>query len=187
MEELYNGQDCVDFILTDSAKKYNFESNLDRTKYINEALNYISKFANPEEQEIYLGVVQKLVRIPIDVLKKSLTKSEQKEIVEEEPEINTQNMKDNAIRESKIFILASMLYKKIKNLEETESLFLQADELQYLYEFLKERIENNKDYNVSSLFDSFEISSNSLIDQIINYDFPKDFETYLADTIKTVR
>ncbi|MBO5954346.1 MAG: DNA primase [Clostridia bacterium] len=187
LEELYNGQDCVDFVLTDSAKKYNFESNLERTKYINEALNYIAKFANPAEQEIYLGVVQKLVRVPIDVLKKSLHKSEQKEIIEDEPELKTEDMKNNALRESKIFILASMLYKKIKNLEETESLFLEADELRFLYEFLKERIENNKDYNVSSLFDSFEISSNSLIDQIINYDFPKDFETYLEDTIKTVR
>lgn len=187
LEELYAGQDCVDFVLTDSAKKYNFESNLERTKYISEALNYISKFATPAEQEIYLGVVQKLVRVPIDVLRKSLNKSEQKEIIEEEPELKTEDMKNNAIRESKIFILASMLYKKIKNLEETESLFLEADELRFLYEFLKERIENNKDYNVSSLFDNFEITSNSLIDQIINYDFPEDFETFLADTIKTVR
>lgn len=187
LKELYAGQDCVDFVLTDSAKKYDLTSNLERTKYINEALNYISKFANPAEQEIYLGEVQKLVRVPIDILRKSLNKSEQKDIIEEEPELKTEDMKNNAIRESKIFILASMLYKKIKNLEETESLFLEADELRFLYEFLKERIENNKDYNVSSLFDSFEISSNSLIDQIINYDFPEDFETFLADTIKTVR
>ena len=187
LEELYNGQDCVDFVLTDSAKKYNFESNLDRTKYINEALNYISKFANPAEQEIYLGVVQKLVRVPIDILRKSLNKSEQKEIEIVEPEIQPEDMKNNAIRESKIFILASMLYKRIKNLDETESLFLADDELKKLYEFLKERIENNKDFNVSSLFDNFEINSNSLIDKIISYDFPEDFDTFLADTIKTVR
>ena len=48
-------------------------------------------------------------------------------------------------------------------------------------------IENNKDYNVSSLFDNFEISSNSTIDKIISYDFPEDFDTFLKDTIKTVR
>ena len=186
LDELYNGQDCVDFVLTDSAKKYNLESNLEKTKYINEALNYISKFANPAEQEIYLGVVQKLVRVPIDALRKSLHKNENHEIVNEQPEIIQEDIKNNAIRESKIFILASMLYKKA-NIENMSNLFITQDELKELYEFLKQKIEDNKDYNVSTLFDNFEIKANSLMDKVINYNFPDNFQDYLTDTIKTVR
>lgn len=187
LEELYTGVDCVDFVLKDSAKKYDLNSNLDKTKYINEALNYISKFASIAEQEIYLNEVQKLVRVPIDALRKSLNKNENAVVSKYEPEIINENIKNNAIKESKIFILASMLYKKIKNIDEISSLFLVEDELKELYEFLKQKIEENKDYNVSTLFDNFNITADSLIDKVINYTFPENFDEYLLDTIKTVQ
>ena len=187
LNELYTGQECVDFVLKDSARKYDFNSNLDKTKYINEALSYISKFTTPAEQEIYLSEVQKLVRVPIDALRKSLNKTEKKEVEIVEQVAVADDIKSNAIRSSKIFILASMLYKKIKNLDEVSNLFLAQDELRELYEFLKQKIEDNKDYNVSTLFDNFEIKANSLIDKVINYNFPDNFDSYLDDTIKTVR
>ncbi len=186
LNELYAGADCVDFILKDSAKKYNLNSNADRTKYIQEALNYISKFASPAEQEVYLSVVQSLVRVPIDALRKSLNKSEEKEIITSQPEILVEDIKNNAIKESKLFLLATMLYKKA-TIENISSLFITQDELKELYEFLSSKLENNKDYNVSTLFDSFEVKANSLIDRVINYNFPENFKEYLEDTIKRVR
>ncbi len=186
LNEMYSGNDCVDFVLSDSAKKYDLNSNLDKTKYIKEALNYISKFASPAEQEVYLSVVQKLTRVPIDALRKSLNKTDQKEILDEQPEIVVEDIKNNAIKESKIFILATMLYKKAQ-IENISNLFITNDELKELYEFLVQRIENNKDYNVSTLFDSFDVKANSLIDRVINYNFPENFNEYLTDTIKKVR
>ena len=189
LNEMYSGQDCVDFILKDSANKYNLNSNLDKTKYINEALNYIAKFSTAAEQEIYLSEVQKIVKVPIDALRKSLNKNEKKEIEVVEPELVVDNIRDNYIKESKIMLLASMLYKKLKNFDEIATLFVVEDELKQLFDFLKQKIEDNKDYNVSTLFDSFEIKANSLIDKVINYTFPNDsvFETYLTDTIKRIR
>ena len=76
-----------------------------------------------------------------------------------------------------------------KNYEEMSGLFTSNDELSDLYRFLVEKIKNNKDYNVSTLFDNFEISSASLIDKVINYNFPEDevFDTYLKETIKRVK
>ena len=173
-------------MLNDSAKKYNLNSNLDKTKYIQEALGCIAKFATPAEQEIYLSEVQKIVRVPVDALRKSLNKNENKEVEIVEPEVNIEDIKNNAIKESKIFILASMLYKKAE-IENISTLFLTQDELKDLYEFLREKIENNKDYNVSSLFDSFEIKANSLIDKVVNYNFPENYKDFLSDTIKKVR
>ena len=63
------------------------------------------------------------------------------------------------------------------------------DELAELYEFLVSRLKENKDFNASTLFDSFNISSNSLIDKVINYVFPSEdvFDNYLKDTIKRVK
>ena len=51
------------------------------------------------------------------------------------------HFKNNAIIESKIFILASMLYKKA-NIENLSTLFTTQDELKDLYEFLIQKIEN---------------------------------------------
>lgn len=187
LEVLTNSIDCVDFILTDSAKKYNLENNSEKNQYIQEALNYISKFSTPAEQEIYLKEVQKLVKIPIDALRKSMQKSEVKETCE-----TIENLSDtpsnNYILESKIMLLASILYKKIENFENFSGLFGSNDELSELYKFLVQKKNANEDVTVSSLFDNFDISKNSLIDRVINYVFPETdvYNQLLSDTIKRV-
>ena len=189
LEHLTTANDCVDFILKDQATKYDLNSNLDRTKYINEALDYISKFSTPAEQEIYLSFVQKMVKVPIEALRKSLNKTDSEVIIQKAEEKPIEAEKNNYITESKIMLLASMLYKKITNFAEIAGLFEVENELTDLYKFLVSKIENNSNYNVSTLFDSFEISSNSLIDRVINYNFPSDdvYDAYLKDTIKRVR
>ena len=95
------------------------QSNADKNKYINEALNYISKFSTPAEREIYLGVVQKMVKIPIDALRNSMVHNahntnESKENVDSK--LDTESNK--YILDSKIMLLSSILYKKIKNIDE---------------------------------------------------------------------
>ena len=189
LEHLTTASDCVDFILKDSAKKYDLNSNLDRNKYINEALDYISKFSTPAEQEIYLSFVQKIVKVPIEALRKRLNKTDTEIKIEKTEEKLAETEKNNYITESKIMLLASMLYKKITNFAEISGLFAVDDELSKLYRFLVQKIENNKEYNVSTLFDTFEISSNSLIDKVINYVFPSDdvYDAFLKDTIKRVK
>ena len=187
LEVLTNSIDCVDFVLTDSAKKYNLENNSEKNQYVQEALNYISKFSTPAEQEIYLKEVQKLVKIPIDALRKSMQKSEVKETCE-----TIENLSDtpsnNYILESKIMLLASILYKKIENFENFSGLFGSNDELSELYKFLVQKKNANEDVTVSSLFDNFDISKNSLIDRVINYVFPETdvYNQLLSDTIKRV-
>lgn len=184
---LANAVDCVDFILKDSAKKYDLNSNSDKTKYVQEALDYISKFSSPAEQEIYLKLVQEQVKIPIDALRKSLSSNQQKPVEVEEQV--TETVSNNYINESKIMLLASLLYKKMENSDKISGLFTQDDELGKLYRFIIERIENNKNLTVSTLFDNFDINSKSLIDKVINYRFPDDgvFDKYLNDTIKRVK
>ncbi len=189
IEHLSTAVNCVDFVLQDTAKKYDLNSNLDRTKYINEALNYISKFSTAAEQEIYLSYVQKMVKVPIDALRKSLNKSDIEIKIEKAEEVKAETVQNNYIVESKIMLLASMLYKRITNFSEISGLFIHDDELSSLYRFLVEKIEKNADFNASTLFDNFEIASNSLIDKVINYVFPSDevYETYVKDTIKRVK
>ncbi len=187
---LENAIDCVDFILQDSAKKYDLTSNADKTKYVSEALNYISKFSTIAEQEIYLSELQQLVKIPIDALRKSLTNQTNKTTaIKPELEQPSENVKNKYILDSKIMFLAAILHKKVKNFEQIVGFFEGNDELSELYKFLMEKIGNNKDFNISTLFDNFDIAPNSLIDKVINYNFPPDevFNTMLKDTIKRVK
>jgi len=106
-----------------------------------------------------------------------------------EKETLSEPVQNNYIIESKIMLLSSILYKKITNFDEIKGLFVSRDELSELYEFLVSKIKEEKDYNVSTLFDNFEITPNSLIDRVINYKFPSDevFETFLTETIKRVK
>ena len=189
LEFLSNSQDCVDFVLTDSAKNYDLNNNASKNKYIQQALNYISKFSSPAEQEIYLKVVQKMVKIPLESLRASMKKTETKPTIERPQVELSDTQSNNYILESKIMLLASILYKKINNFKEIEGLFTSNDELSELYRFLVAKLEENKDFNVSTLFDNFEINNNSLIDRVINYQFPSEdvYPTFLSDTIKRVR
>ena len=188
VELLSTAIDCVDFVLTDSAKKYDLNSNNERTQYVQQALNYISKFSLPAEREIYLDLVQKLVKIPIDALRNSLTKGTAKPQVIEHKEV-VELGSNKAIVESKIMLLASILYKKIENLDEIAGLFASNDELSDLYRFFVARREENKDFNPSTLFDNFDIDKDSLIDKVVNYAFPSDdvYKDFLRDTIRTVK
>ena len=193
IEILSNAKDCIEFVLEDSAKKYNLEISSDKNRYINEALNYISKFSSPAEKEIYLNVLQKKVKVPIDVLKRTFDIINKDNVqinkTEKEEQIVNETESNNYILESKIMLLASVLHKKIKNIDELSGLFDSGDELSELYRFLKEKLNNNFDYNVSMLYDNFDIKDKSLIDKVINYNFPADdvYETYLKDTIKRVK
>ncbi len=188
-EMLATAQDCVDFVLLDSAKKYNMQSNNDKTKYVAEALNYISKFSTPAEREIYLTLVQRIVQIPIDALRNSLVTNNIKPKLKEEDVEISELGSNKAIIESKIMLLASVLYKKIKNLDEVAGIFVGNDELSELYRFFIGKMSENRDFNASTLFDNFDINNNSLIDKVINYVFPPEevYDTYLKDTIITVK
>lgn len=189
MDMLSHAQDCVDFVLADSAKKYDLNSNADKNKYIQEALNYISKFSSPAEQEIYLNCVQQLVKIPIDVLRKSMVKKETKKEEPKPDEKIGEIVNNKYIIDSKIMLLAAVLYKKITNFDEISGIFSTDDELSELYRFLRQKVEEKTDFNISTLFDNFEINDKSMIDRVINYNFPDDavFETMIADTIKRVK
>lgn len=189
VEFLENAIDCVDFVLQDSAKKYNLENNADKTRYINEALNYISKFSTPAEQEIYLQAVQQKVKIPLDALRNSLKQNISKTKTQTQEPDGSEMVKDRFVIDGKITILAAILYGKIKNYQDFVGVFNSSDELSELYKFFVSKIKENKPINVSTLFDNFDIKPNSAIDKVINYVFPDDkvFEVVINDTTKRVK
>lgn len=189
VEELYNAIDCVEFILIDLAKKYDLTKNADKNKYINEALNYLSKLSTASEQEIYLSVLKEIVKVPVDALRNTLHGAK-----EETRKLNNENLdmdlKANAFEPlAKICVLASLLYGKIKSPNEYCELFTIDDDYKIVYNYLAEKLNKGEDINISTIYSCFDIETDSVWDKVINYNFPNDevFNDYLQDSVKRLR
>lgn len=184
LEEFNKAADCVDFVLTDSAKKYDLTKNNDKAKYLTEALNYISKLSTEAEQEVYLNLVHQLVKVPLDALRKSL-KGSAPVVAKSAEQEKSDTPSNKFLLDSKIMILASIIFKKADLEQDFATLFTGEDELSQLYKFVKSK----GDVTASCLFDNFEVTKDSLIDKVINYQFPPDdvFKVMLNDAVRRVK
>ncbi len=185
VDELFKAVDCIEFILIDLAKKYDLTKNADKNKYINEALDYLSKLSTRSEQEIYLSVLKEIVKVPVDVLRNTLhgAKEESRKTAEV---IEDVELKSNAFEPlAKICVLASLLYQKINEPSKYADLFILEDEYKQVYDY----IVNNKDINISTIYSCFDIDKDSVWDKVINYTFPNDevFATYLQESVTRLR
>ncbi|MBQ3502947.1 MAG: toprim domain-containing protein, partial [Clostridia bacterium] len=188
VDELFNAMDCIEFILIDLAKKYDLNKNSDKNKYINEALEYLSKLSTSSEQEIYLSVLKEIVKVPVDALRNTLHGS--REEIRRVETIEETELKANAFEPlAKICVLASMLYNKISEPYKYEDLFEVADEYKDIYNYLSDKINNKQDINISTIYSCFDIEKDSVWDKVINYKFPADevFNSYLQDCVVRLR
>lgn len=188
LDELFKASDCVEFILIDLAKKYDLTVRADKNKYINEALEYLSKLSTRHEQEIYLAVLKEIVKVPVDALRNALHGSrEELRKVEDLPEVE---LKSNAYEPlAKICVLASLLYSKTNKINDFSDLFEEEDEYKQIYDYILDKVSNNQDINISTIYSCFDIEKDSVWDKVINYQFPQDdvFDEYLNDSVRRLR
>ncbi|MBQ7798548.1 MAG: DNA primase [Clostridia bacterium] len=184
VEELFNAGDYMEFILIDLAKKYDINNRADKNKYINEALDYLSRLATRPEQEIYLSVIKDIVKVPIDALRNTLNGS--KEEFKKVEEVQDIELKSNAYEtKAKLCILASLLYGKTGKIDDYNELFLVEDEYKSIYTYILDKLSNNQDINISTIYSCFDIEKDSAWDKIINYQFPQGevLDNYLKDCL----
>lgn len=188
LDEMYKAMDCIEFILIDLAKKYDISKNAEKTKYINEALEYLSKLSTSTEQEVYLTVLKEIVKVPIDSLRNTLRGS--KNEVKKTDELLDIELKSNAFEPlAKQCILASTLYGKISNIQDYADIFDIDDGYKEIYTYLVDKINANQQTNISTVYSCFDIVKDSEWDKVINYTFPADevFDEYLTDSIQRLR
>ena len=181
-DELFKAGDYMEFILLDLAKKYDITNRADRNKYVNDAIDYLSRLSTAYEQEIYLPVLKEVVKVPIETLRNSLrgTREEFSKITEKEDV----ELKANAYEPiAKTCILASLLYGKTKQTQNFEDLFNTKDEYGQVFTYILDKLSNNQDINVSTIYSCFDIEKDSVWDKVINYQFPDEsiFDSYLKD------
>lgn len=188
VDELYKAIDCVEFILIDLAKKYDLNKSADKNKYINEALDYLSKLSTTSEQEIYLSVLKEIVKVPVEALRNTLHGS--RDEVKQVKTIEDVELKSNAFEPlAKVCVLASLLYGKVANVKDYIDLFDVKDEYKEVFDYIFNKLSNNQDINISTIYSCFDIENNSVWDNVINYEFPQEqvFEAYLQDCVVRLR
>lgn len=188
LDEMYNAMDCIEFILIDLAKKYDISKNAEKTKYINEALEYLSQLSTSTEQEVYLSVLKEIVKVPIDSLRNTLHGS--KNEVKKTEDVLDSELKSNAYAPlAKQCILASVVYGKISNIEDYADIFDANDGYKEIFDYLADKIKNNQPINISTIYSCFDVIKDSEWDYVINYNFPADevFEQYFKDSVQRLR
>ena len=188
VDELFKASDCIEFILIDLAKKYDLSKNADKNKYINDALDYLSKLSTTSEQEIYLSVLKEIVKVPVDALRNTLhgARADYKKV----EVIEDVELKANAFEPiAKICVLASLLYGKTNKINDYSDLFDTEDEYKQIYTYILDKLSNNQDINISTIYSCFDIEKDSVWDKVINYQFPAEevFDSYLHDCVLRLR
>ncbi|MBO5910094.1 MAG: DNA primase, partial [Clostridia bacterium] len=146
IDELYKAVDCIEFILIDLAKKYDLSKSADKNKYINEALEYLSKLSTTSEQEIYLSVLKEIVKVPVDALRNTLHGS--REELRKADTMEETELKSNAFEPlAKECVLASMLYNKVHDAEAYADLFEIQDDYKLAYDYMLDKLKNKQDIN----------------------------------------
>lgn len=188
LDELFKASDCIEFILIDLAKKYDLNVRADRNKYITEALEYLSKLSTRHEQEIYLSVLKEIVKVPIDALRNELHGA--RDEIKRVEDVEDLELKSNAFEPlAKECVLASLLYSKTGNATQYADLFESEDDYKQIYTYILDKLSNNQDINISTIYSCFDIEKDSVWDKVINYQFPQDevFEYYLNDSVTRLR
>lgn len=187
---LENAVPGIDFILSDLLKNYDISKSDDKSKYVAEALSYISNVESPAEQEIYLSTLRDTLNMPIDILRASM-KNKTTSVDTQKIENTYEQGISNQIQNAKIFVLASVLYEKdYADIQEIANYFNEESEMAELYSYMKQKKDTNSEIMITNLFNDFQIENDSDLNKIINYNFDLldvvDKE-YYADCLKTLK
>ena len=189
LDLLTNAMNYMEFILVDLAKKYDLNKNNEKNDYINEALKYFSKLSTASEQEIYLGVLKEIVNVPIDALRRILTGAKEPIKQQEKLTDESEMVADGFESEAKIFILSSLLYQKVNNINDFLDIFENNDDYKEVFDYIKTKMDNKENINISTIYSIFNIVPNSVWDKVINYNFPDNsvFNDYFFDSLNRLR
>lgn len=169
-EMVENSIDAIEYKILSLKNEYNIDDKYEKSKFVDGALDIIRSLDTNSEREIYLKMLSKITQISIDLLRRDLGLSKAvPTVAKEEDPLDTRLKGDaKAVR----FVLASIIHKQ----EYAKScfgqkLYFKNKIYQKLYDFVCDCYENNKTFTISSLFDYFDASENSDINDIIGFDF----------------
>lgn len=175
-EELANqinaSLDAYEFKILNLAGKYNLADTFEKNKFIKESLEIINKFETSSEKEIYLKILAKIVNMPIDILRRDVVSYNgiTQSITEEEVALSS---RQDGLTKAIEFVLACLVHKKEFAISKLNSINIKFKNSSYLnvFNFVKDCINQNKTFTISTLFDYFNVDEDEVLKRIINFNF----------------
>ncbi len=156
----------TDFLINNELKKFNLLNADEKSKFVKNALEIISKLGLSSQEDIYLEKLRNISSVPIDILRRDLSKLKKgyikktQEKMSENVLIGRENGNIRAIR----FILSSLIFKKnfVNNHIDYKKLLPRHVEIVELA---------MKSIPVSSYYDYFNVDENPLLRDCLGMDF----------------
>ena len=163
-----NAVSATDFRLLQIEKKYDLSKADQKAKYVSEALRVISRLEGDAEQDVFLKIVRDKAEVPIDILRRDLTVGQVQTEAPKEAETDVE-VRD-ASSKAECFVMAAAMhrkpYVKLNFLE-----YLKNPTLKQLFELLKEKEKNSENFQITTIFDRFDVENEPVLKEILNFNF----------------
>ena len=172
-KEIESSLDAYEFKIKSLAKRYNLADTYEKNKFIKESLEIINHFQTSSEKEIYLKILAKIVNMPIDILRRDVlllaSDSREENLVTE----TKLSFRQDGLTKAVEFVLASFVHKKEYALNNLDKIKINFKNPSYsnIFNFVKNCVNTNKTFTISSLFDYFNVEEDESLDRIINFNF----------------
>jgi DNA primase len=175
-QAIESAKDCIEYKIDSLSQKYNLNDNYQKNLFVQSALDVLNGLDSNTEKEIYLKIVAKKADIPVDILRRDLSKphSSPQTTFESPPasEETALETRQQAQQKAIEFVLASIIHKQEYALSALDKhLTFKNPNFQKLFDFAQSCHLGNKTYTISTLFDLFDVDNNPDIASIINFNF----------------
>ncbi|PKK95752.1 MAG: hypothetical protein CVV59_02050, partial [Tenericutes bacterium HGW-Tenericutes-4] len=168
---LDNAMPLNDYKLKAIAGEFNLDDNIEKSKFIQKALEEISRLTSSYEREIYLKQLSEKTKVDVNRLDNELKMLlNEKQIIKPFDEKELHQTQSISSFKSAEFILASILYKKEYVTPVNKDLFTHPVHKK-LYDFIITSQNLQKEIKIGDLFTNFDVEQDTEIKDIINYDF----------------
>jgi len=171
-----NALPLTDFKLNYLQKQNSLKDNLDKTKYINAAVEILRPLQGTPQLELYVKRVAEAGGVSFDSVVRAVNKEKTDKVQSSRVERSEATI--SAYSRALDFYIASLLHSK--NFAKVEDIKIENK----LYERLIKKINESDSWKVSNVFDEFDDGDIKQLDKIINFDFKEGLAKEYDDSVK---
>lgn len=190
-ELIMNAMDFHEFEIRFIASKYDLEDNLDRSKFLKEAVAYLNGLSLQAMRDVYLPLVSQLSKVSTEAIRRDLTSSVIN--INQEKKMNAESLehKPDALLKAQRFILSCMLHKKdFVILNEEFDINSKNPFYNNLYKKLFSYLKEKKEFAVATILDDTKQENLKQLNEIIDINldnFEESEEKYYRECVKQVK
>ena len=178
-----NALPIADYLIKNELRKYNLKDLDQRGKFVKASLEVIAKIETESQEEPYLEKIRQMTAVPIDVLRRDLSKIKNKK--EDNPPLSKEKVlitRENGNIKAIKYVLSSIIYRK-----EFVNKNIDYKKLLPRYKEIIEKAEEG--IPISSYFDYFDVENSPILKESIEMNFEQykeNGERYFEECLWTL-